>query len=79
MVDEFQDVNEAQFKMVKMLAGSKENVVCVGDSDQSIYSWRGGDPSFALNFKDYFLALRLFLWWIISVAPKVLLMLPIHL
>jgi len=54
MVDEFQDVNEAQFKMVKMLAGSKENVVCVGDSDQSIYSWRGGDPSFALNFKDYF-------------------------
>ena len=54
MVDEFQDVNEAQFKMVKLLAGENANVVCVGDSDQSIYGWRGGDPSFALNFKEYF-------------------------
>ncbi len=41
MVDEFQDTNEAQFRLVQLLAGDSENVVAVGDDDQAIYAWRG--------------------------------------
>ncbi len=54
LVDEFQDTNLAQYELVKMLAGSRRNLVVVGDDDQSIYKFRGASVSNILKFKaDY--------------------------
>lgn len=54
LVDEYQDTNYAQYKLIKQLAAVHRNVCAVGDPDQSIYSWRGADISNILNFeKDY--------------------------
>ncbi|HLS20728.1 MAG TPA: DNA helicase PcrA [Bacillota bacterium] len=53
-VDEYQDTNHAQYKLVKMLSERYKNICVVGDSDQSIYRWRGADISNILSFeKDY--------------------------
>ena len=54
MIDEYQDTNTAQYKLVKFFTNSQRNVAVVGDDWQSIYSWRGADFRNILNFeKDY--------------------------
>ncbi len=54
MIDEYQDTNAAQYKLIKLLTDMHKNVAVVGDDWQSIYSWRGADFRNILNFeKDY--------------------------
>lgn len=61
-VDEYQDTNHAQYFLVKQLASRFQNLCVVGDSDQSIYRWRGADISNILSFeKDYPTAKTVFL------------------
>ena len=55
MVDEYQDTNTAQFKLVSLLARKYHNLCVVGDDDQSIYKFRGANIRNILNFKEYFL------------------------
>ena len=54
LVDEYQDTNQAQYELVRLLAGSLGNVTVVGDEDQSIYSWRGAQISNILDFEHDF-------------------------
>mgnify|MGYP002609345633 CR=1 FL=1 len=54
LIDEFQDINRAQYECIKMLSEKHNNVFAVGDDDQSIYGFRGARPEFTKNFlKDY--------------------------
>ena len=54
LVDEYQDVNAAQYRLVALLAGRHGNITVVGDDDQSIYSWRGSDYRMILRFEEDF-------------------------
>lgn len=54
LIDEYQDTNHAQYRLVKMLAGAHRNICVVGDDWQAIYSWRGANFQNILDFeKDY--------------------------
>lgn len=62
LIDEFQDINRAQYEIIKMLAKPNNNLFIVGDDDQSIYQFRGARPEFLLNFpKEYKNAQRIVL------------------
>jgi DNA helicase-2/ATP-dependent DNA helicase PcrA len=54
LVDEYQDTNHAQFRLVTGFASVHGNVTAVGDDDQSIYGWRGADLSNVLDFEKHF-------------------------
>lgn len=54
LVDEFQDINKVQYELIKLLSAETKNVCAVGDDDQSIYSFRGSDPKYILNFNHDF-------------------------
>jgi DNA helicase-4 len=54
LVDEFQDVNSIQVRLLKQLLKSETQLFCVGDDWQSIYGWRGSDVEYIINFKKFF-------------------------
>ncbi|MBI3593208.1 MAG: UvrD-helicase domain-containing protein [Nitrospirae bacterium] len=54
IVDEYQDINPAQYRLLKLLAGDNANICAVGDSDQAIYAFRGADIENFLNFEKDF-------------------------
>lgn len=60
LVDEYQDVNFAQYKLCEILAGEHKNITVVGDDDQSIYSWRGSDYKNILRFEENFPGAKVF-------------------
>lgn len=54
MIDEFQDIDPLQYKLMKALCGYHNNLFIVGDPDQTIYTWRGADVRYLLNFDREF-------------------------
>ncbi|MCM0606697.1 MAG: UvrD-helicase domain-containing protein [Xanthomonadaceae bacterium] len=54
LVDEYQDTNASQFRLIQLLTDENPNLCVVGDDDQSIYAWRGADPAHILQFKNQY-------------------------
>jgi len=54
LVDEYQDINHAQYVFARTLAEASENISVVGDEDQAIFSWRGSNPEYILRFERDF-------------------------
>ncbi len=54
LVDEYQDINQSQFQLVRYLADYYRHICVVGDDDQSIYSWRGADVGLILSFQKHY-------------------------
>ncbi|MCH4207014.1 MAG: UvrD-helicase domain-containing protein [Solobacterium sp.] len=53
-VDEFQDIDKIQYKLISQLAGTENSLYVVGDPDQTIYTWRGADVNIIMNFENDF-------------------------
>ncbi len=60
LIDEYQDINQAQYQMMRLLGGDRGNIYVVGDPDQSIYAWRGADLRNILNFQGDFPGARVY-------------------
>src|SRR5437868_3496166 len=54
LVDEYQDTNQLQFALIRLLTEAQQNICVVGDPDQSIYRWRGADITNILKFEEHF-------------------------
>jgi DNA helicase-2/ATP-dependent DNA helicase PcrA len=59
LVDEYQDTNTVQYLWLRLLAQERKNICCVGDDDQSIYSWRGAEVENILRFEQDFPGARI--------------------
>jgi len=58
LVDEYQDTNQLQFGLIRLLTEKQQNICVVGDPDQSIYRWRGADITNILKFEEHFPSAR---------------------